>query len=729
MKTVTVRRLFCLALAVISILFVAGTSAAEKRIPVKLEGKKILPLRVLSKPFATIYANKDIHSEIVEENVPAFRSFHVYTRPTAADEELGEGWYEVGGDNRGNVIGWMKQDDVFEWKQALCLAYTHPLGRQPVLMFESRKFSRDLVEKPQEDRQAAVEQLYSSIENGDISEDFPVISIEPKKAVDISEEFYLLPILEYENIEIENREGRLLKLAAVTNSSATAREESDIRTNKAYLNQANEANTKTDIDKIKEMKVDLVWVIDTTASMQNYIDKTLEVVQEISERIGADEEVKNAVKFGVWGYRDSSDEIKGMEYTTKNYTQELQSIDTFIPELSKVQAVNVSSQGYEEDMFSGMTDAIDKTQWTEDAMHFIILVGDAPSHPAGDKRNLSGQNENSLHNLAIDRKIYISAIHLKNPKAEKFHELAETQMRTLATNPGVEEESYYDMDSSDLEQFKTISAHVSNEISDTIKNIFQTVAEKQAEIARQESDATETEEQNEEVAVQGEQTSEEIVNNENAVVDDFATPSENEEDVDIETIISSDENSENDAASQMVKAAVVQWLGSQARTQAPRDITAWAIDKDFTDPSISSMEVRLLLTKRQLDTLYQVLTSVLAAGQQGQISGGDFFDALQSTAATAARDPELLKKAKNMASAGLVPEFLEGLPYHSQLMDMSNELWNSWSVDEQNDFLNNLEAIIEAYKTIHDSPEGWIQLNPGDDADMAVYPLALDLLP
>ncbi len=718
MKTGIARRFFSLALALASILFCVGISVAEKRVPVKLEGKKVLPLRVLSKPFATIYKARDDKGAIVEENVPAFRSFYVYTRPSASDMELGNAWYEVGSDNRGNVVGWMKQDDVFAWKQALCLVYTHPLGRQPVLMFESRKFSRDLVEKPQAGRKAAAQQLYAAIESGKIDNNFPVVSVEPKKAVDITREFYLLPILEHENIEIDNREGRLLKLAAVTNAGVAAREKSDIRTNKEYLSLANEGSTRTKAEQVKNIKVDLVWVIDTTASMQSYIDKTLEVVQEISQTIGNDEQVKNAVKFGVWGYRDSAGEIKGLEYTTRNYTPELQGIDTFLPELAKVKAVNVSSHGYDEDMFSGVTDAIDKTRWTEGAMHFIILVGDAPSHTAGHKWNISGQNENSLHSLALDRKIYVSAIHLKDPRAEKFHELAETQMRTLATNPGAAKEAYYSMDSSDLEQFKQTSAHVSSEISGTIKNIFAGIADKKSDSPEQQAAVTAAAAKEEKKQPGGE-----------PVVNDFLSPEEEAAEVDLGAVLPSSDDVANDAAAQMVKAAVVQWLGSQNGAKAPRDITAWAVDKDFIDPSISSMEVRLLLTKRQLDTLYQLLTGVLAAGQQGQISGEDFFDALQSTAATAARDPELLKKAKNMAAAGLVPEFLEGLPYHSQLMDMSNELWSSWSVDEQSDFLNNLEAIIEAYKTIHDSPEGWILLNPGDDPDMAVYPLALDLLP
>ncbi len=60
---------------------------------------------------------------------------------------------------------------------------------------------------------------------------------------------------------------------------------------------------------------------------------------------------------------------------------------------------------------------------------------------------------------------------------------------------------------------------------------------------------------------------------------------------------------------------------------------------------------------------------------------------------------------------------------------MSNELWSSWSVDDQDMFLADLEARIMAYETIHDSPEGWVQLNRSDDPGDWVYPITLDLLP
>lgn len=782
--------------------------AEERRAPVKLEGKNVLPLRVLAKSFSNIYQDKSEGSTIVKENLPAFQPFYVYTRPTPEDLELEAGWYEIGSDNRGTIVGWMKQDDVFEWQQTLCLAYTHPLGRKPVLMFDSMGYARDLALKPKEERIATLTDLFNKIDSGNIDSSFPVKSVEPKRAVDITQEFYLLPILNYETIEIDNREGRLVQLAAVTSAVPDARVKSDIRDNTEYREQAAANVATVDRDVAQNINIDVVWVIDTTVSMRPFIEKTLEVVQQVSGAIGSDQQVKDAVRFGIWGYRDSAEDIKGIEYTTFNYTPELQDIDTFIGQLAKVKVTEVDSADYAEDMFSGVADAISKTNWRPDAIRFIVLVGDAPSHQAGHKWNLSGQEENSLRSLASDRKVFISALHLKNPKATKFHELAETQLRALGTNPGASQATYMDAVSTDVEEFGRLSTSLSSTLSGTIMEIIKQsgqsgdgaapaqaqnepaaqalaelapsdptestapvpadpTAQAASEPAGQAPAVTETATLAQNITDQGTTTSPAPPQGELAELEEpkpaaqggemaalegnstageqqpaqvDAAPQAAETTAppqpapDANITLNLDEitaaNSQgNELAAQMVKAAIVQWIGSKTEAQAPRDIVAWAVDKDFEEPAIQAMEVRLLINKQQLDSLYGVLKSVLDAGQQGQIGGGDFFDALQATAAITARDPELIKKAKTMAGTGLIPEFLEGLPYRSQLMDMNNELWASWSVDDQDEFLNDLEANMETYKTIHDSPEGWIQLNPSDESDEYVYPLALDMLP
>ena len=742
---------------------VSGGVSLENRTPVKLEGKQILPLRVLARSFSNVYTEKRQDSGIVRENVPAFQPFYVYTQPTPEDLELGDAWYEVGTDNRGTVVGWMKADDVFEWKQTMCLAYTHPEGRKPVLMFDKRKDLIDLMAAPAEERTTKASALYTAIDAGNVGPDFPVISVEPKKAVDISQSFYLLPILDFQTLEIGGREGRAIRLAAVSGSGPNAREKTDIRTNPGYLNEATGSSTMAAEEILKKLAIDIVWVMDTTVSMRPYIEKTLDVVRNVSNEITQDKELAGAIRFGIWGYRDPVDEIPGIGYTTNNYTPTLQSIDAFNTTLAGVEVTTIDSVDYEEDMFSGMSDAIDLTRWTPEALRFIVLVGDAPGHELGHKWNLSGLDENTLRRIADDKSVYLFSLHIKEPKAKRFHESAQRQFMGLSQNKGVPEPSYYSVNASDMDDFSRITSELVSKFSRALYTA------KQGRVVGDPMDATGdidnmdgtnsnsldptpgTSTNDLQMATtpqQGDQAGGSMSLSTGMPLNETIPGVSNntqgelsalEESVPVSTAVPQGELSFLKEATldtpsgamidSMIKAALVEWIGSQTGASAPRDIVAWAVDKDLMEPAIQSMEVRLLINKRQLDSLKTVLTEVMSAGMRGQIGGEAFFDALQATAATAARDPNLIKNAKTMAKTGLIPEFLLGLPYKSRLMDMNNELWTSWSIDEQDEFLNELNARIQAYVAIHDAPDGWIKLNEGDDPDEAVYPISLELLP
>jgi hypothetical protein len=139
--------------------------------------------------------------------------------------------------------------------------------------------------------------------------------------------------------------------------------------------------------------------------------------------------------------------------------------------------------------------------------------------------------------------------------------------------------------------------------------------------------------------------------------------------------------------------------------------------------------VRLLLTKRQLDSLKTVLDGVLTAGRDNQISGESFFTSLKNASTLTAGNPDALANVKNLGESALIPKFLAGLPYHSQLMDMSNDLWASWGPDEQDSFLNSVEAKVKAYSSLHDNPEIWKPLNTRDDPADFVTQVPLGLLP
>ena len=140
-------------------------SQAPRR-PVTISADSTLPLRVLARPLSHIYRGKDA-KEVVKENVPTFQSYYVYTRPELKTTDTRpQGWYEVGSNNRGEVLGWMRAEDVIEWKQTMSLAYTHAEGRHPVLMFARQQALSELIRLPTPLRQQRVRQFYAAIESG-----------------------------------------------------------------------------------------------------------------------------------------------------------------------------------------------------------------------------------------------------------------------------------------------------------------------------------------------------------------------------------------------------------------------------------------------------------------------------------------------------------------------------------------------------------------------------------
>ncbi|SFV63709.1 PpkA [hydrothermal vent metagenome] len=686
-----------------------NATIVKKSKPIMIDGKKMLPLRVLVRPFSNIYAKNSLKSDIVMSNVPALKPFYVYHKPTPEEIELEDAWYQVGTNTRGKIVGWIQAKDLLEWKQTMCLVYTHPEGRKPLLMFDKESDLQSLLNLSEENRTKKVEEYYRAIAENQIPKNFPIKSIEPKRALDWKKEFYFLPILDFKAVEFGNREARILKLTASTNSRADARESTDITKNDSYRESANVKRTTITKKLIKRLKLDIVWVVDTTVSMRPYIDRTKAVIRDVSEKIAQSSDTNIAINFGIWGYRDNRLDIPNIGYTTRNYTDDLVPIEQFSQILESVETTKVDSVDYPEDLFSGMNNAINDTNWRDNTMRFIILVGDAPSHKSGHKWNLSGQDEKTLRIMANDRNINIFAIHIFNPKAKKFQELALEQYKTLSTNKGNTQPSFKEVLSTDEDQFQ--------EFTDDITKVFTKSIQKFKEYNFASTNSNEKQSTHTDA---------------NKKVGGEMAFSEDAKEVDIDSVIAKDVDDNSSAkalAKNMFRSALVEWIGSQGDTKAPRDIVAWAIDKDLENPSIPSVEVRLLLNKRQLDSLATTLDSIITAGTQGSVSGEDFFSLLQATTAMVSRDPNMIRQAKRMTDTGLVPEFLMGLPYQSQLMAMDNELWDSLSVDEQTEFVDSMSSKVDAYRRIHDSPEGWIRINPDDDPDEYVYPISLDLLP
>ena len=162
------------------------------------------------------------------------------------------------------------------------------------------------------------------------------------------------------------------------------------------------------------------------------------------------------------------------------------------------------------------------------------------------------------------------------------------------------------------------------------------------------------------------------------------------------------------------------------RTAAPDVVRSFVLDRDSAPPGNAALDVRVLLTRNQLEDLSRTLEEILRAGRATRLSPRDFFGQLQTTLSLAARDPSRIAMAGSLG--GLLSEFLEGLPYASEIMGMTEREWNAMSAGVQARLLNRIDAKLRLYREFSRS-DVWTTLSGRRDVGEQVFPVPLDALP
>ncbi|MCB1737354.1 MAG: VWA domain-containing protein, partial [Gammaproteobacteria bacterium] len=122
--------------------------------------------------------------------------------------------------------------------------------------------------------------------------------------------------------------------------------------------------------------------------------------------------------------------------------------------------------------------------------------------------------------------------------------------------------------------------------------------------------------------------------------------------------------------------------------------------------------------------------------EEGLLAPKTFLDELKSLAASLSRDPAAVASSTrttgvggNLADLGYMREYIEGLPYTGEVMNVSLEDWEDWSAKRQLTFINGLEEKINYYQALHDHTDLWISLDGGPIGGDAVFPVVLNMLP
>ena len=614
--------------------------------PLLMAGKKTLFQRVLSKPGAQLSADA---GSPPGKALPAFSVLYVYQRKDVD----GSPWVRVGAATDGRSDGWLPASQVSDWKQSLVLKFTERSGRAPVMFLRQP----GEVEKLLADPAAAKSALAKAQNNREDNQQ--VLALEPTASAVPQNQFYLLPIFDSkESFDDNGQPVQLLNVASIDpGSRATAKPASP--TLSAHADAFRTA---------------VVLVVDTTVSMQPYIDQIRDVVHELQTRIAERGEL-DSVSFGMVGFRSSIQKTPGLEYVAKTLISLDQGRDPqrFLDMARQVKASTVSSHSFNEDAFAGVMQAVDGMDWSGYGGRIILLVSDAGALRKNDPFAATQMNEAEVRQAALGKQIKIYALHLRTDAGKKTHAGAESQYRVLTAdaNPQIGD-LYTPVPGGDV---RKLGERV-DEIGTVFANLVHQVRS----------------------------------NTPQPVPLLSAAPSL------------------ADKSAAVGYAMHMDFLGRKTASQAPQLVSAWTADRDLTNPALPAFQVCVMLTKLQLNDLQQSLKLIVDAARKTQSSPKDFFQEIASASAYMSRDPQALRKGGNLADGGLLGEYLEGLPYRSKSLNMTQDLWLSLSVAEQEDFIDELDSKIRLYETFHNDVANWVRFGDAEPGD-ALYRVPLSTLP
>ncbi len=639
---------------------IAAPVMADQR-PLIQEGKQTLYQRVLTTPGCRLANQADAEGG---ELLPAFSRFYVYQR----NEQDSGNWLQVGPDSYSGASGWLPEACTVEWKMQLTLSFTNPANRDRLMFFNDRDGLMTIFDDFEPSGQVAP--LRAQLRRD--GEAPGIVAQEPEYFVDLHEQFYLLPILEGE--EIMTEAGFMTRLLRVASVSEATQEEA-----------APEAEDVT--AQLREFNAGVVFVIDSTISMGPYIERTREAVSRIYQRI-EQEGLTEQVRFGLVSFRDNVDFAPGTEYVTRMYADpnEVEDGNDFMAQVAGLSEAQASTVGWEEDAYAGVMQAIDEVEWNNFGARYIVLITDASAIEADGERSSTGLDADQVRLEAARHGIAVYTLHLKTPSGQERgdHAMAERQYSNLSTFTGTGTSLYYPVDTGDVDVFGQRVDALAGAITDQVHSAYL-----------------------------GEEAIGSALHAEDEAIEDPG------------------QQRLHDDLALIGHAMRLAYLGEATGSQAPPVFEAWISDRDLIAQNVPTTEVRVLLTKGQLSDLSDVVSEILNAANAGLISPTDMFERLRSVAAAMGADPNQVQQSdgQRLGELGLMGEYLEDLPYQSEVLNLDEATWLSWDGLQQERFIRRLATKLRHYQRYNEDVDRWVSLAEGADPRDDVYPVPLEMMP
>jgi serine/threonine-protein kinase PpkA len=655
--------------------------------PLLMEGKSTLFQRVLTRPRAVAL---DAPAGNRRQELLAFSRLYVYERRQGNGRE----WLHLATNQCRNLVGWVDAAQTVPWRQQLSLALTNPSGRGRLLFFRGLEDLLAVVDGTDPAGRAAA--IAATLDAG--GKVPAVVAVEPDTFVDLHKQFYLLPILDSKEVTTHaGRKVRALKIAAVTRPSA-----------RAPLRRAEQPSIA---ETIQDFRTAVVFVVDSTISMGPYITQTRDAIDHFYRRIER-AGLLDKVGFGLVAFRAESRDaprLAGLDYVARVFASptEQNNGPAFRQKVAELGEASVSTDFYDEDAYAGIDAALRIPDWTEDFnARYLVLVTDAgaldgdPANRDPDARpGTAGRQSRTREDAAILQSraaaqgVAIAVMHLLTPEARAADNTrrARRQYRALASNSDTafNREAYFPIADGSVEAFRVALDDFANAL---------------------------------------------IAQMEQAKAGRIEAP----EPAPIVVPAGDDEAPTGDpgrTAELLGHAMLLAYLGERQQTTAPAEaFEAWITDADLRDPAVLTAVPHVLMTRDQLSNMRDIVLQVIdraepTLGQQG--SAQQFYASLASIAAWFERREDGGGiAAAQLSENDLLLEYLEDLPYQSDVLALKQDDWTRWSTDRQAQFIDRMRKKANLYKLYNESLACWVDIAQSDAyGRQPVCPIPLRDLP
>ena len=401
---------------------------------------------------------------------------------------------------------------------------------------------------------------------------------------------------------------------------------------------------------------------------------TRAAIKHIYDTVAASE-VGKRVDFGLIAFRDSLKLVPKLDYLTKTYVNLAPDQDPgqVIKDLAEVKEATVSSKGFDEDLMAGVDAAIKQVDWPKFDGRYIILITDAGPRARDDPNASVKLAPAEVNAAAADKGVAIYTLHLKTPAGEFDHASAEQAYRALSKFNGAS--LYYPVADGSVAAFtsavNTLSQTLVGQLQDTAQGVVSRAA-----------------------ASTGDPVA--------------------------------------DQARLVGLAMQLAYLGRVEGTQAPSVFEAWMSEIAFEDPRRKVPEIRLMLSKNQLATMRDVLKALVDKFEGNlavRMDAGLLFQQLREAMAVMAREPDRVVDVDFQSLGSAVGEYLEDLPYQSEIMGLDQNAWAQLGGGRQREIIDGIKSKLVYYEQIHNDPALWTALYQGAAPGEQVFAIPLSRLP